>query len=60
MGHSAQQAKADGIDIVNTKFQHTDTSDRGPDAVKETIQATLDRFLGDSAITNRRRRTATS
>jgi hypothetical protein len=43
-----QQARADGIDIVNTKFQHTDMSDRGPDAVKETIQAALDHFLGDS------------
>jgi hypothetical protein len=46
---TAQQAKADGIDIVNTKFQHTDMSDRGPDSVKETIQVTLDHFLGDSA-----------
>src|ERR1700694_2672011 len=46
---TAQQAKADGIDIVNTKFQHADMSDRGPDAVKETIQATLDHFLSDSA-----------
>jgi hypothetical protein len=44
-----QQAKADGIDIVKTQFQHTDMSDRGPDAVKETIQETLDRFLGDAA-----------
>jgi hypothetical protein len=44
-----QEAKADGIDIVKTKFQHTDMSDRGPDSVKETIQATLDRFLGDPA-----------
>ena len=44
-----QQAKADGIDIVNTKFQHTDMSDRGPDAVKERFQATLDHFLSDSA-----------
>ena len=44
-----QQAKANGIDIVNTKFQHTDMSDRGPDAVKEKIQATLDHFLSDSA-----------
>jgi pimeloyl-ACP methyl ester carboxylesterase len=25
-----QQAKAGDIDIVNTKFQHTDMSDRGP------------------------------
>src|SRR6201991_5175441 len=43
-----EQAKAEGIDIVNTKFQHTDMSDRGPDAVKRTIQAALDHFLGDS------------
>lgn len=46
---TALQAKADGIDIVRTKFQHTDMSDRGPDRVKEQIQATLDRFLSDSA-----------
>ena len=46
---TAQQAKAEGIDIVRTKFQHTDMSDRGPDRVKEQIQATLDRFLSDSA-----------
>jgi hypothetical protein len=44
-----QQAQADGIDIVKTRFQHTDMSDRGPDSVKETIQATLDQFLGDAA-----------
>jgi hypothetical protein len=43
------QAKADGIDIVNTRFQHTDMSDRGPESVKEKIQATLDHFLSDSA-----------
>jgi hypothetical protein len=41
-----EQAKVDGIDIINTKFQHTDMSDRGPDSVKEKIQATLDGFLG--------------
>jgi Chlorophyllase enzyme len=45
----AAQAMKDGIDIVKTKFQHTDMSDRGPDSVKETIQATLDHFLSDSA-----------
>jgi hypothetical protein len=43
---SAQQAKKDGIDIITTKFQHTWMSDRGPDNVKERIQATLDEFLG--------------
>lgn len=44
-----EQAKARGIDIINTGAQHTELSDRGPDAVKERIQATLDRFLSDSA-----------
>lgn len=44
-----QQAKVDGIDIVKTQFQHTWMSDRGPDSAKETIQATLDQFLGDAA-----------
>jgi hypothetical protein len=47
-----QQAKTDGIDIVKTQFQHTDMSDRGPDAVKEKIQATLDQFLGDSSVSD--------
>jgi alpha/beta hydrolase fold len=44
-----QEARQDGIDIVKTNAQHTDMSDRGPDAVKEQIQATLDHFLSDSA-----------
>jgi hypothetical protein len=42
------QAKAAGIDIINTGAQHTDLSDRGPDAVKEKIQAALEQFLADS------------
>jgi hypothetical protein len=46
---TAEQARQDGIDIVRTNFQHTDMSDRGPDSVKEKIQATLDHFLSDSA-----------
>jgi len=46
---TAEQAKAEGIDIVHTEFQHTDMSDRGPDSVKERIQATLDQFLSDGA-----------
>ena len=41
------QAKADGIDIVNTQFKHTDMSDRGPYSVKDRIQATLDKFLSN-------------
>jgi hypothetical protein len=44
-----EQTKAGGIDIVDTGAQHNDMSDRGPDSVKEKIQATLDRFLRDSA-----------
>lgn len=44
-----QQAKADGIDIVQTQFQHTWLSDRGPDSAKERIQATLDQFLGNGS-----------
>jgi dienelactone hydrolase len=44
-----QQAKAEGIDIVNTPFQHTWMSDRGPDSAKERIQATLDEFLGNGS-----------
>src|SRR5262249_39339869 len=44
-----EQAKARGIDIINTGAQHTELSDRGPDSVKEKIQATLDRFLLNSA-----------
>jgi hypothetical protein len=47
-----QEAKADGIDIVKTQFQHTDMSDRGPDSVKEKIQGTLDHFLGDAAVSD--------
>jgi pimeloyl-ACP methyl ester carboxylesterase len=46
---TAQQAEADGIDIVPTRFQHTWMSDRGPDLAKARIQATLDKFLGDGS-----------
>ena len=44
-----EQTDAGGIVIVDTGAQHNDMSDRGPDWVKEKIQATLDRFLRDSA-----------
>jgi hypothetical protein len=43
------QTKSSGIDIVNTDALHTDLSDRGPQSVKEKIQATLDQFLKNSA-----------
>jgi hypothetical protein len=44
-----EQARLEGIDIVKTPYQHTWMSDRGPDEAREKIQATLDKFLGDSA-----------
>jgi len=43
-----EQAKKDAIDIIKTDAQHTDMSDRGPDTVKEKIQASLDEFLSKS------------
>jgi alpha/beta hydrolase fold len=46
------QAKLDDIDIVNTGALHTELSDRGPDSVKEKIQATLDKFLRDTAVSD--------
>jgi hypothetical protein len=46
---SPQQAKADGIDIVQTRFQHTWMSDRGPDFAKQKIQAMLDEFLDNGS-----------
>ena len=33
--------------MVKTDFRHNDLSDRGPDHVKATIQATVDRFLDE-------------
>src|SRR5215475_4442551 len=46
------QAKKDDIDIINTGALHTELSDRGPDSVKEKIQATLDKFLRDTAVSD--------
>ena len=39
----AEQA---GIEIIRSDLQHTDMSDRGPDTVKQTIQQSLEKFLG--------------
>src|ERR1700744_953970 len=44
-----EQAKAEGIDIVRTPFQHTWMSDRGPEDAREQIQSTLEKFLGRSS-----------
>jgi len=45
---------SDNVDIVNTGALHTQLSDRGPASVKERIQATLDKFLGEAASSNLR------
>ena len=39
-----------GITVVNTGFQHTDMSDRGPEDVKESISSALDKFLDTEAV----------
>src|SRR3981189_2095233 len=39
-----------GITVVNTGYQHTDMSYRGPDGVKLKIQALLDKFLDDDSV----------
>jgi hypothetical protein len=49
---SDKSAKEAGIDIVRTEARHTDMSDRGPSSLKENIQGTLDRFLGDPSATD--------
>jgi hypothetical protein len=33
------------ITVVNTKYRHTDMSDRGPDSMKLGIEETLSKFL---------------
>jgi Chlorophyllase enzyme len=38
-----------GITVVQTGYQHTDMSDRGPDNVKSTIRGKLDNFLDDES-----------
>src|ERR1700722_2255174 len=38
-----------GITVVQTGYQHTDMSDRGPDDVKSQIRGMLDKFLDDES-----------
>jgi pimeloyl-ACP methyl ester carboxylesterase len=38
-----------GITVVQTGYQHTDMSDRGPAYVKSTIQGMLDKFIDDDS-----------
>ena len=44
-----QTCEQSGITVVNTGFQHTDMSDRGPENVKTSIQGVLDKFLEDDS-----------
>lgn len=44
----AEECDKAGITVVDTGYQHTDMSDRGPDNVKLTIQGMLDKFLSDT------------
>jgi hypothetical protein len=46
---SQEVCEKSGIEIVQTGYQHTDMSDRGPDDVKSTIQGMLDKFLDDDS-----------
>jgi hypothetical protein len=39
--------KKAGITVIRTAYQHNELSDRGPDEVKTSIQAILDKFLSD-------------
>jgi hypothetical protein len=43
-----EAAKKAGIEIIRSDAQHTDMSDRGPDTVKQTIQNSLEKFLGEA------------
>jgi len=43
-----EQCEQAGITVVNTKFQHNDMRDTGPDAAKSSIQSMLDKFLDES------------
>jgi hypothetical protein len=38
-----------GITVVDTGAQHTDMSDRGPEALKQKIQGLLSKFLDDDS-----------
>jgi hypothetical protein len=38
-----------GITVIQTGYQHSDMSDRGPDDVKSTIDGMLDKFLDDDS-----------
>jgi len=39
-----------GITVVKTDIQHTEMSDRGPQAAKAKIESMLDKFLDDDSV----------
>lgn len=43
-----EAAKKAGIEIYRSDAQHTEMSDRGPDNVKQAIQHSLEKFLGEA------------
>ncbi len=45
----AMRKKA-GITVVNTNLQHTEMSDRGPEAAKAQIERMLDKFLNGNSV----------
>ena len=45
----AEVREKSGITVVQTGYQHTDMSDRGPGDVKSTIRGMLDKFLEDDS-----------
>lgn len=44
-----EECEKTGIEVIKTGAQHTDMSDRGPDAVKVKIESALDQFLGEDS-----------
>ena len=44
-----QQCEQSGITVVQTTYQHSEMSDRGPEDVKVDIQTQLDKFLDDKS-----------
>lgn len=45
-----EQCEEAGITVVKTNAQHTDMSDRGPEAVKKKIEGMLDKFLDNDSV----------
>jgi hypothetical protein len=44
------EGKKGDVTVVDTKYRHTDMSDRGPDSMKSSIEDTLSKFLHDDSV----------